>query len=203
MKIKLLVFSLAAAAIALAPSSMKAATTTAPAKTEPAKSMEAAKTSFVAKDLSKASHKIKDAAKWVKKESCKVEAGSKAAVLKAGDDLDKLADGVKSGAVKSGQEINKAFAKTNCALAQGWKTTAEKTQQAGKDARAALTKSADYLVDAAKWSGTKLDQGTRATITAIKSAATKTADVAKAGTNEVKSWIGKIGHGIRSIKNKM
>jgi hypothetical protein len=62
---------------------------------------------------------------------------------KAGDELEQLGQSVKSGAVKSGDELKKSFAHVDNALAKAWHATAEESMKAGKDAGNALKKAGD------------------------------------------------------------
>ncbi|MGD0627596.1 MAG: hypothetical protein ABSB32_23215, partial [Thermodesulfobacteriota bacterium] len=62
---------------------------------EPDKSMAKAHESFVKGDINKAAEYIHKAAAYVKKEADKVAKDTKEGVKKAGDDLDKLGQGVK------------------------------------------------------------------------------------------------------------
>jgi hypothetical protein len=78
---------------------------------EPDKTMAKAHESFVKGNKSKASAEIHQAAAHVRQQSDKAAGDSKAGLKKAGDDLDKLGEGVKKGTVKSGDELKKAFAK--------------------------------------------------------------------------------------------
>jgi hypothetical protein len=63
----------------------------------------------------------------------------------AGAELEKLARRVKSGAVKSDDELKKTFAHVDNELAKGWHATAEESMKAGKDASNALKKAGESL----------------------------------------------------------
>src|ERR1700754_2136671 len=129
---------------------------------EPDKTMAASHQSFLKGDTDKAAAQIHKAAAYVKKESGEVTSSAKAGLQKAGDALDKLGDDVKSGTVKSADELKKTFASVDHALAEGWHKTAEQAKASGQDAGDALRKAASALDGAAKWSGTKLNQGAQA-----------------------------------------
>ena len=61
-------------------------------------------------------------------------ASAKEGVKEAGDELDKLGQSVKSGAVKSDDELKKTFAHVDNELAKAWHATAEESMKAGNDA---------------------------------------------------------------------
>ena len=119
---------------------------------EPDKTMAASHSSFVKGDTAKASQEIRKAATYVRNESREVAGSAKAGVENAAASLDKLGRDVKSGAVKSGDELKQTFARVDHALAVGWHTTAEEAKNSGKDASAALKKAGAALDGAAKWS---------------------------------------------------
>ncbi len=63
----------------------------------------------------------------------------------AGEELDKLGEGVKNGTVKSGDKMKKTFAKVDHEIATCWHTSAEDSRNAGKDSTAALKKAGTAL----------------------------------------------------------
>src|SRR5262249_19041722 len=80
---------------------------------EPDKSMTSAHESFVKGDMNKASEDIKKAAAYLRSQEKKVAKDASAGVKKAADDLDQLSADVKKGAVKSPDDLKKAFAKAD------------------------------------------------------------------------------------------
>ena len=123
--------------------------------------MAASHSSFVKGETAKASQQIRKAT-YVRNESSEVAASAKADVEQAAASLDKLGREVKNGTVKSEDELRKTFARVDHALAVGWHKTAQEAKNSGTDAGAALRKAGAALDGAAKWSGTKLKQGARA-----------------------------------------
>src|SRR5215469_3970254 len=141
---------------------------------EPDKSMASAHESFIKGDMNEASEHIK----------------------KAADDLDRLSANVKKGAVTSPDDLKKAFAKADHALATAWHATAEQEQKAGKDATTSITHASSALEGAARWTGSKLDTGAQDAVhTAGRGA--------KMGANAVGRAIRGIGDGIADVGRKI
>ena len=166
---------------------------------EPDKSMAAAHESFLKGDMKQASDQIGKASANVKKQADEVAKDAKSGVTKAAGELDKLSQSVKAGTVKSADELNKSFAKADHALATAWHKTAAETQNAGKDATGALTRAAAGLDGAAKWSGNKLQQGTQASVDAIR----KAGQGVQTGAAAVGNWFKSIGDGISDLGNRL
>jgi len=166
---------------------------------EPDKSMAAAHESFLKGDMNKASDQISKASAEVKRQANQVAKDAKSGVTKAAAELDKLSQSVKAGSVKSADELNKSFAKVDHALATAWHKTAAETQSAGQDATGALKKAAAGLDGAAKWSGNKLQQGTQASIDAIK----KAGQGVQSGAAAVGKWFQGIGDGITDLGQRL
>jgi hypothetical protein len=185
----------AALAMAASPAAL-AETSSSDFSTEPDKSMAAAHESFLKGDMQKASASIDKAAASVNKESENV---AKEGVKNAGDELDKLGQGVKRGAVKSDEELKKTFAHVDNELAKGWHATAEESMEAGKDASSALKKAGESLSGAAKWSGTELKKAAQSSVNAAK----KLGEGIKAGGEDVKKWFQHIGDGIEDVERKL
>ena len=95
---------------------------------------------------------------------------------KAGDELDKLGDGVKNGRVKSSAELERTFAKVDHRISACWHQTAEESKKSGKDAGADLTKAGAILAGAAKWSGIRLKAGAQASVAGLKKAGLATGE---------------------------
>lgn len=181
---------------------------------EPDKTLAAAHESFVKKDMNQAAEHLHRAAADVKAESEKVAAGSTKGMKKAGDELDKLGDGVKNGTVKSSAELEKTFAKVDHQIATCWHQTAAESKKSGKDASADLAKAGASLAGAAQWSGTQLKAGAQASVDGIKKAGQATGEgLKKAGqatgegvktaADQVDSWFKGIGEGISDLGHKL
>ena len=162
---------------------------------DPDKTMASAHEAFIKKDRTKAAEDIHKAAEFVKKEADKVGKDVKAGVVKAGADLDKFGRDVKAGTVKSGDDLKKAFAKVDNELAKAWHKTADEAKKAGKDSGEALKKAGAGLEGSAKWSGTKLKEGTLASLEGLK----KVGQGAKVGAEDVGKFFKGIGDGIADV----
>jgi hypothetical protein len=166
---------------------------------EPDKSMTSAHDGFVKGDMNKASEEIKKAATYVHAQEQKVVKSAAAGVKKAGDDLDRLSADVKQGAVKSADDLKKAFAKADHALAAAWHATAESEQKAGQNTSAAVANATAALEGAAKWTGSKLDAGAQAAVDAVHRAERG----AKMGMDAVGRTLRGIGQGIADMGKRI
>jgi hypothetical protein len=161
--------------------------------------MTSAHESFVKGDMNKASENIKKAASYLHAQEKKVAKETSAGVKKAADDLDRLSADVKKGTVKSPDELKKAFAKADHALATAWHATAEQEHKAGKDATGAVTNASSALEGAAKWTGSKLDTGAQAAVDAVHTAGRG----ARMGADAVGRAIRGVGDGIADVGRKI
>jgi len=98
--------------------------------------------------------------------------------------------------VKSPDELKKTFAQVDHSLAKAWHATADQTQKSGKDASEGLKKAGASLEGAAKWSGTKLQDGTQASVDGLKKAG-------KVSTNETGKFFKSLGDGIADMGQKL
>jgi len=168
-------------------------------KKEPDQSMAAAKESFEKGDKDKAAADLQRASRWVKKQADKVGQASSAGMKSAGTELEKLGDDVKSGSVKSGDEMKKTFAKVDHEIATCWHKTAEDSKNAGKDSTAALKKAGGALESSARWSGHQLSAGAKDSVKAVKKASKAAGEGTKATAEEVDKWFKGIGEGIKDL----
>jgi hypothetical protein len=167
--------------------------------TEPDKSLTSAHEAFVKGDMNKASEHIKKAAAYLHAQEKKVAKDASGGLKKAADDLDQLSADVKKGTVKSPDELKKAFAKADHALATAWHATAEQEQKAGKDASSSITNASSALEGAAKWTGSKLDTGAQAAVDAVH----KAGRGARMGVDAVGRAIRGVGDGIADVGRKI
>src|SRR5215467_4450927 len=96
-------------------------------------------------------------------------------------DMNEASEHIKKAAVTSPDDLKKAFAKADHALATAWHATAEQEQKAGKDATTSITHASSALEGAARWTGSKLDTGAQAAVDAVHTAG----QGAKMGANAV------------------
>jgi hypothetical protein len=167
---------------------------------EPDKTMASAHESFVKGDMDKAADHIQKAAAYVRKEGDKVSKDAKLGVTNASDQLAKLGGEVKKGTVKSGDQLKKTFAQVDHSLAKAWHATAEQAQKSGKDATTALKNAGAGLEGAAKWSGTRLQEGTQTTVDSLKKAGTKGV---KTSADEIGKFFKGLGDGIADLGKKL
>ena len=170
---------------------------------EPDKTMASSHQSFVKGDTNTAAAQIHKAATYVRNESNEVAASAKADLQKAGNSLDKLGKGIENGTVKSADELKKTFATVDHAIAKGWHETAEQARASGRDSGNALRKAGAALDGAAKWSGTKLQKGTQASVDALKKVGEKTSQGVKTGGKQVEGWLKDLGNGIKQVGRKL
>jgi hypothetical protein len=163
---------------------------------EPDKSMASANESFAKGEMDKAADHIDKAAAYVHKEASGVAKDARHGMIKAGDELSKLGGEIRKGSVKSGDELKKTFARVDQARADAWHATAAQAQKSGKDATAALKKSAAGLEGAAKWSGTQLQEGAQASVEGLKKAG-------KVGAEDAGKFFKGIGEGIAELGRKL
>ena len=79
-------------------------------------------------------------------------------------------------------------------VAKAWHATADQSQKSGKDATEGLKKASVSLEGAAKWSGTKLQDGTQASVDGLKKAG-------KVSTNG--KFFKSLGDGIADLGQKL
>lgn len=166
---------------------------------DPDKTMASAHESFVKGNMKRAADQVDKAAAYVRKESGQVTKSTRAAVVKASDQLKQLGADIKKGSVKSGDQLKKVFAQVDHQLAGAWHTTAEQARKSGKDATAALKKAGDGLEGAAKWSGTQLKEGTQASVDGLK----KAGKGVKLGAEDVERFFKQVGDGIAEVGQKI
>ena len=166
---------------------------------EPDKSMASAHESFVKGEMNKAAEQIHKVAVYVREQSTKVAKSAQSGLKKAGDDLDRLGQGVKKGTVKSGDQLKKAFAQVDQQLARAWHATADQAKKSGKDSTDALKNAGAGLEGAAKWSGTQLKAGTQASVEGLK----KVGQGVKLSAEEVGNFFVGIGDGIADVGKQL
>jgi hypothetical protein len=166
---------------------------------EPDKSMTGADEAFGKGDMNKASDQIKKAAAYLHTQETKVAKDASAGLKKAAGDLDRLSADVRTGAVKSADDLKKAFAKADHALATAWHATAEQEQKAGKAASTSVTNASEALEGAARWTGAKLDAGAQGAVDAVHSARRG----ARMGADAIGRAIRGIGEGIADVGKKI
>lgn len=125
-----------------------------------------AREDFLAKDMYAAAMNIRKGTSILRMELSRAKGEGKAALKESVDELNKLANDVEMGKVKSAKKLNDTFARANHALAVHHHQKASEYWAKGDAERAghALRGAASGVERAASWSGTTLEAGTIATI---------------------------------------
>jgi hypothetical protein len=139
---------------------------------------------------------IQIGAALLKLEAGRHEAANKEGLLKAADELDKLADQVKQGQVKSQKPLQRAFAKADIALATHYQKMAKDSinQADGKKTGGWLAASADYVERGAHWVGHKFEAGEAAVVRGARALGHKLEGGANASSGEVNKQADALGN---------
>jgi len=133
---------------------------------KPKADFQKAHESFMKKDFKASATEIRKGADYLRKEA--ESAGSKGKRMLAASvkELDKLADSVEKGAVKSDKELKGAFSRAEQAVANNdyVKATDSWARKETKETGHALNAAAEHMEQAADWSGRKLKAGGAKTI---------------------------------------
>lgn len=136
------------------------------AATAPAEDFQRARESFLKKDLKASAAAIRNAAAYFMKLQAQAEEKRERTFFASQEALSKLAARVEKGAVKSAQELDRAFVDAYHALAEYhyWKAleswAKEETTKAGQELEAASA----YLARGSEQAGGKMKSGVRAVI---------------------------------------
>lgn len=133
---------------------------------EPASHFQKADELFLKKDLRTAASEIRKGARFLTRKAKSATKDSKEGLNASAQELEKLAKDVERGGVTSEKQLKDAFARSYHALSnyeyrrasKSW--AKKKTRETGE----ALTGAAQYMEQAAKWSGRELETGTADTI---------------------------------------
>lgn len=149
-------------------------------------------------ELTKSSDEIKAAATQIRVNLTGADAGLAAPALKKVKDLNTLADRVAEGKVKEGKTLDKNFATTSNVMSKYFAKVAEKAakENKGKVAGFALNRTADYIENTAKWSGQKIGDAGKATVSNMREAG---GNLVKAGGTVAKVPVKVIEGGVNLI----
>jgi len=127
----------------------------------PASDFQKAHASFLQKDFKASAAEIRKGADFLKKETGTAGDEGKKLLTASTRELDKLADSVEKGAVKSDKQLKDAFSRAEHAVANNYyvKATDSWAGKATKETGEALNAAAEHLEQAANWSGHKLKAG--------------------------------------------
>lgn len=121
-----------------------------------------ARQDYVEKNMNSAAEQIKKGAAYMKAEAASASVKGKEALSASAQELDKLADDVKKGAVTSKKRMEDAFARAYLALASDAhiKSTESWTKKEAAKAGAALESANRNLEKGFAWAGQKIEKST-------------------------------------------
>jgi len=174
---------------------------------EPASHFQKADELFLKKDFKAAASEIRKGAEFLTQKAKSATKDSQEGLSASAQELEKLANNVEKGGVTSEKQLKDAFARSCHALSnyeygrasESW--AEKKTKETGQ----ALTDAAQYMDQAAKWSGRELEAGTTNTIDYTRMVGGKlvkgadwTAGEVDKGIKGIGSALSKLGDNIKS-----
>ncbi len=131
--------------------------------------------SFLEQKWRDAADSIRDGAKYVQREAGQATEEGKKLLESSSDDLNRLADEVQKGTVKSIDQLNEAFAKTYQALSKNQQIKATKSWAKEQYAQTgdALKNASDDLEKSASWANEKLAENSKTVIDTSRQVAEK------------------------------
>ena len=157
-----------------------------------------ARRDYLHKDLKAAADEIRRGAAYLKSEAATAVGRGKDVLTKSYQELDKLADDVKSGTVTSVKKIEASFARAYNALAinSHIKSTESWTRKEIVKTGEALGATVNYVERGFAWAGKKTETGTKAVVKKSKDLSQKLKK--KAG------WVAdEVGKGLKDIGNQI
>ena len=148
--------------VAFAPAAYSQTATKAQSQTvEPGVDFQKAHEFFLKKEFKASAAEIRKGAEFLKKEAQSASDEGKKTLTASIQELDKIADEVEKGAVKSDKKLKDAFSRAEHALANNYYLKASESwaKKETKEAGHALNSAAEHLELAAHWSGHKLETG--------------------------------------------
>jgi hypothetical protein len=148
-----------------------------------------------------AAQEISVAAALIRLEAGRREATNKEGLQKAADDLDKLAEDVKQGKVKSAKRLQRSFAQADLALARHYQEMAKASlnKADGKKAGGWLAASADYVERGASWVGHKFEAGEAAVVRGARSLGRKLEGGGSAESGEADKKVDQLGSEVDKV----
>jgi len=156
---------------------------------QPASDFKKAHESFLEKDFKASAAEIRKGSDFLRKEAESAGIQGKKMLAASSRELDKLADAVEKGAVKSDKKLKGAFSRAEHAVANNEyvKATDAWAGKETKEAGHALNSAAEHMEQAAEWSGHKLKAGASKAIKAGREVSGKLVE----GTSYVPEEVGK------------
>ncbi len=162
---------------------------------QPGRDFHRAKADFTKGDDRGAARQIRIAAAIMKLEAGRHNAANKQGLLTQANALDTLADKVEKKQVSSVNDLDRAFAKADLALARHYHLMAKAAMAAGNHRSTGtwLEAAAGSISDAADWSGRKLAAGESATLKGVHDLGSKMASGATWSGDQVKNGVSYLG----------
>ena len=128
---------------------------------QPGSNFQKANESFLKKDFKASAAEIRNGSDYLKKEAETASEEGKRMLTSSAQELDKLADSVEKGAVKSDEKLKAAFSRAEHAIANDYyvKATESWARKKTKETGEALNSAAEHMEHAVDWSGHKLKAG--------------------------------------------
>jgi hypothetical protein len=173
--------------------------------TEPESDFQKAHEFFLKKEMKSAASEIRKGAEFLKKETENATQEGKKVLTASIQELEKLANDVEKGTVKSDKELKDAFARAENALARHHYLKASESwaKKETKSTGNSLKASAQYLEQAVKWSGHKLETGSSEAVKGAQAVAEKVIIGTKWVAEEVSKGIKDIGNEISKLGEKI
>lgn len=172
---------------------------------EPEKHFQKARESFLKKNAKAAAAEIRKGAALLKLEASHATKEVKETLMASSRELEKLAKGVEGGTVNSTQELRRAFAHADRALAkQHYQTAAEswskkEIKKAGHELKAA----ANDVEMAMAWAGHKLEATSTAVLKDARAIASKLIEETRWTTDEVGKGLDAVGEEIEELGKRI
>jgi len=172
---------------------------------EPGADFKKAHESFIKKDFKASSAEIRNSADFLKKEAASAGDKGKKMLTASAQELDKLADSVEKGAVKSDKELKDAFSRSEHAVANNYyvKATDSWSRKETKETGEALNSAAEHMEQAAYWSGHKLKAGASKAIKEGRDISDKLVEGTGYVTEEVRKGLKDMGDAISGFGKKL
>ena len=186
------------------PTVVEEKTSAAPAN-EPEEHFRKARESFLKKDFKAAAAEIRKGEAILKSETRHATEEAKEALTASSRELETLAQGVEKGTVTSTQELRRAFARADLALAKQHyqKAAASWSKKEIKKAGHELKAAANDVELASAWGGHKLEATTAAVIKDARAVAAKLIEETSRTTDEVSKGLDAVGKEIGKLGEQM
>lgn len=164
-----------------------------------------ARQDYLQKNMNSAAEQIKKSAAYMKAEAAQASAKGKDALTASAQELDKLADDVKSGAVTSQKRMEDTFARAYLALASNEhvKSTESWARKETAKAGAALESANKHLEKSFSWAGQKIEKGTNDVMKKSEALALKLRAKGSLVAEEVGKGLQDAGNEIKNFGNRI